>query len=92
MTSQSRPPSAASPEITISEPTETTSLLQNSDTNGNGTTKSNGVVIDPERGGGDEGEDGEEVEVNPLHEGNAEMVKKMHLLFPAVCIGVSSNI
>jgi hypothetical protein len=34
-------------------------------------------------------ENGEVEEANPLFEGDAEMTKKMHLLFPAVAIGVS---
>jgi hypothetical protein len=41
-----------------------------------------GSIVDQERG---------EIEEATLFEGNAEMAKKMHLLFPAVAIGVSSS-
>lgn len=52
------------------------------DSNGSGIKK--GGVVDEEAG--------EVEEANPLFEGNPEMAAKMHLLLPAVGIGVSGKI
>lgn len=76
--------------INPSEP----SLRQDGNANGNG----HGGVGDSSKGGGNDDsvidEENGEIEgaANPLFEGNAEMAKKMHLLFPAVAIGVSSSL
>jgi hypothetical protein len=70
------------------------SLSEDGNANGNGyggigdSSKSGGSIVDEEV----DAEHGEvEQADNPLFEGNAEMAKKMHLLFPAVAIGVSSS-
>lgn len=77
------------------EPTETSSLLSKStpklvDVPG---PEANGLVVGKGSVGrdveaGDSG-DAENEENSPLFQGNPEMARRMHLLFPAVAIGVS---
>jgi hypothetical protein len=86
-----------------SEPTETTSLLGRRDSKSDSLssiTEDQTAVTTPgsvshgsksDRGsveGNDvEASEGDEP-VNPLFEGNPEMLAKMHLLFPAIALGV----
>lgn len=84
------------------EPTERTSLLGESiapisqsdarATAANGVLGASGPIKRANIGDGDGDTDeeagaAEEVE-NPMFEGNPEVMRKMHLLFPVVCIGV----
>lgn len=99
---------AGSPSNGTTEPSERTSLLskdaikpiepslsEGGNANGNGyggigdSSKSGGSIVDEEV----DAENGEvEQTENPMFEGNSEMARKMHLLFPAVAIGVSSSL